>query len=69
MRRVRVGFVSDPSASMIIVAHHDRPARLDIEHPTAALPTPGHPVEVTDQGKNHHPVRGTIEDPTSPQVL
>lgn len=61
--------MSDPSASMIIVAHSDRPARFDVEDPKAAMPTRGGRIVVVGQDENPDPGRGIIEDPTSPQVV
>ena len=59
------GYMSDPSASMILVTYRNRPVRLGALHPTAALPAQGCRIVAGDHGQQHDPVRDLIEDPTS----
>lgn len=47
MRRI----LSDPSASVVLVEHRDRWARLGVEYLEAALSAQGRTVLVTDQGE------------------
>ncbi len=57
--------MSEPSASMIVVDHRDRPAGSAAEDSKAALSTQGCRIVVTDDD----PPRGMIEVPTSMRAV
>ncbi len=59
------GYMSDPSARMILVTYRNRPARLGALPPTVALSARGCRIVAGDHGQQHDPVRDLIEDPTS----
>ena len=59
-------FLSDPSASVIVVEHRDRLARLGVEHLAAALAASGRRIVIADDGERTDDlVRDMIEVLTS----
>jgi putative resolvase len=58
--------LSDPSATVVVVEHRDRPARFGVEHLKAALLAQGRRVVVTHPGETTGDLaRDMIEVPTS----
>jgi putative resolvase len=58
--------LSDPSASVVVVEHHDRLARFGVGHLKAALAAHGHRIVVADPGETTDDlVRDMIEVLTS----